>query len=111
MGNTLITFEDKYYEYDGNCDVYDKGLTIGGYESAWLADLVAAFVLENTQHMFKMTTFNGIYRDDSLVVMKGNWSKQDITNWLRDFRRNTKAYNLRSAFGAQKKRIISPIQR
>jgi hypothetical protein len=60
MGNTLITFEDKYcYEYDGDRDVNDKGLTtIGGYESAWLADLVAAFVLENTQCMFKMTTFD-----------------------------------------------------
>jgi hypothetical protein len=71
MGNTLITFEDKYYEYDSNRDVNDKGLIIGGYESAWLADLVAAFVLENRQHMFEMTTFNGIYRDDGLVVMKG----------------------------------------
>jgi hypothetical protein len=45
MGNTLLTFVDKYYEYDGERDIMDKGLTIGGYESAWLADLVAAFVL------------------------------------------------------------------
>jgi hypothetical protein len=30
MGNTLITFEDKYFEYDGDRDVNDKGLTIGG---------------------------------------------------------------------------------
>jgi hypothetical protein len=67
MGNTLITFEEKYYEYDDDHDVNNKGLTIGGYESAWLADLVAAFVLENTQHMFKMTTFDSIYRDDGLV--------------------------------------------
>jgi hypothetical protein len=81
MGNTLIAFEDKYYEYAGDRDINDKGLTIGGYESAWLADLVAAFVLENTQHMFKMTAFDGIYRDDGLVVMKGNWSKQDVANW------------------------------
>jgi hypothetical protein len=85
MGSTLITFKDKYYEYNGDRDVNNKGLTIGGYESAWLADLVAVFVLENTQHMFKTTTFDGIYKDDGLVVMKGNWSKQDITNWLRDF--------------------------
>jgi hypothetical protein len=32
-----------------------------------------------------MMTFDGIYRDDGLVVMKGNWSKQDVANWLRDF--------------------------
>ena len=32
MGNTLITFIDKYYEYDGDQEINDKGLTIGGYE-------------------------------------------------------------------------------
>jgi hypothetical protein len=40
MGNTLLTFVDKYYKYGGDLDVEDRGLTIGGYESAWLADLV-----------------------------------------------------------------------
>jgi hypothetical protein len=30
MDNCLITFGDKYFEYDGDKDVYDKGLTIGG---------------------------------------------------------------------------------
>jgi hypothetical protein len=39
MGNTLLTFVDKYYEYGGDLDVEDRGLTIGGYKSAWLADL------------------------------------------------------------------------
>jgi hypothetical protein len=52
MGNTLITFKDKYFEYDGDQDVNDKGLTIGGCKSAWLADLVVACVLENTSHLF-----------------------------------------------------------
>jgi hypothetical protein len=33
MGNCFLTFGDKYYEYDSNKDVQDKGLTIGGYES------------------------------------------------------------------------------
>jgi hypothetical protein len=42
-----VTFGDKGFEHDGDRDVRDKGLTIS-YESAWLADLVAAFVLENT---------------------------------------------------------------
>jgi hypothetical protein len=51
MGNTLLTFVDKYYEYDGERNIRDKGLTIGGYESAWLADLVAAFILENTTNL------------------------------------------------------------
>jgi hypothetical protein len=30
MGNTLLTFVDKYYEYGGYLDVDDRGLTIGG---------------------------------------------------------------------------------
>jgi hypothetical protein len=46
IANTLLTFGEKYFEYDGEKDMYDKGLTIGGYESAWLANLVAAYVLD-----------------------------------------------------------------
>jgi hypothetical protein len=42
-------------------------LTIGGYESAWLADLVAAFVLENCEDLFEEAIYDGIYRDDGLV--------------------------------------------
>jgi hypothetical protein len=41
MANVLFQFGDKYFEYAGNKAVLDKGLTIGDYESAWLADLVA----------------------------------------------------------------------
>jgi len=61
MGSTLITFEGKYWEYGGDKDIYDKGLTIGGYESAWLADLVAAYVLENTQSFFEEAKFDGFF--------------------------------------------------
>ena len=76
MGNTLITFEGKYWECGGDKDVYNKGLTIGGYESAWLADLVAAYVLENTQSFFEEAKFDGIYRDDGLVVFNGKKSTE-----------------------------------
>ena len=44
MGDTLLTFVDKYYEYGGEVNVEEKGLTIGGYESMWLVDLVAAYI-------------------------------------------------------------------
>jgi hypothetical protein len=70
MGNTLLTFVDKYYEYDGESDIRDKGLTIGGYKSAWLAHLVAAFVLENTTKLFEEAIYDGIYRDDGLVIIE-----------------------------------------
>ena len=56
MGNTLISYRDKHYEYDGDQEISNKCLTIGGYESAWLADLVAAFILEETNCR------RGIYR-------------------------------------------------
>jgi len=68
MGNTLITFKDKYYEYGGSTNIEERGLTIGGYESAWLADLVASFLLENSQDLFEQTSkYHGIYRDDGII--------------------------------------------
>jgi hypothetical protein len=47
------------FEYDG-----DRDVTIGGYryryeESAWLGDLVAACVLENTAHLFADAIYDG----------------------------------------------------
>ncbi len=57
MGNMLLTFVDKYYKYDNKREIHDKGLTIGGYEAAWLANLVAAFVLENTKESFEGTAY------------------------------------------------------
>jgi len=38
---------------NGGMDVETKGLTIRGYESAFLADLVAAYILENLEDMFQ----------------------------------------------------------
>jgi len=88
MGNTLLTFIDQYYEYGGDMEQDDRGLTIGGYESAWLADLVAAYILEKTNdECFSETLFNGIYRDNGLVVLNGNWSKQDVVQWLEQFQK------------------------
>ena len=45
----------KYYEYGGDEDVEERGLMIGGYELAWLADLVASYILENTEELFEET--------------------------------------------------------
>ena len=41
MSSTLLNFQDKYYEY-GDEGLETKGLEIGGYESALLADFVAS---------------------------------------------------------------------
>ena len=85
MGNTLLTFVDKYYEYGGEVNVEEKGLTIGGYESVWLADLVAAYLLENATDIFDPTMFKGIYRDDGFVVFKDNLLKSEVAVWLERF--------------------------
>jgi len=54
MGNMLLTFVDKHYQYSGDENVEERGLTIDGYESAWLADLVVAYILECAETSFMM---------------------------------------------------------
>ena len=51
MGNTLLTFRYNYYEYRGSKDIEDRGLKIGCHESAWLSDLVASYILENSANL------------------------------------------------------------
>jgi hypothetical protein len=73
IGNTLIRFGDKYFEYDGDRNVNDKGLTIGGYKSALLADLVAA-LFSKTQPSSLKRQYAMEYAEmaGGLVVFKGN---------------------------------------
>ena len=86
MGNTLLTFVDKYYEYAGSKSIDERGLTIGGYESAWLADLVASFILDNAKDLFENTThYYGIYRDDGIIFLKGLWTNEMIFKWIKTF--------------------------
>lgn len=61
MGNTLLNFAGKYYKYGGSNDISGRGIIIGGYESAWLADLVASYLLNNSTELFEKTTiYHGI---------------------------------------------------
>jgi hypothetical protein len=85
MENTLLTFQDQYYIYDGDQSLDEKGLTIGGDESAWLADLVAAYILEQVDDKFSDTRFFGMYRDDGLVVFNSKKTETQIQTWLNDF--------------------------
>eukprot|EP00957_Ditylum_brightwellii_P122022 9306036-Ditylum_brightwellii.AAC.1 len=59
MKSTLIHFRNKYYKYKGaagaSADEEDIGLAIGGFESAWLANLVASYLLEITEDHFTKT--------------------------------------------------------
>jgi hypothetical protein len=85
MGNTLLTFVDKYYEYGGNLDIEDRGLTIGGYESAWLTDLCMAYIMDNSRDILDDLIYDGIYRDDGIAVFKGSKTTGEIANWLSTF--------------------------
>jgi hypothetical protein len=85
MGNTLLTFVNKYYEYGGNLDVEDRGLTIGGYESAWLANLCMAYVMDNSRDILDELVYEGIYRDDGITVFKGPVTTSEVAKWLGIF--------------------------
>ena len=52
MSNQLFGFVNKFYKYGQNNEPDERPLTIGGYESSWLADLVVNFILDNLQRIF-----------------------------------------------------------
>ena len=86
MVNSLLSFRDYYYEHGGSEDPTKRGLTIGGYKSAWLTDLVAVWLLHNTESLFRRTSlYDGIYRDDGIIVFNGQWSNDHIDKWLKNF--------------------------
>ena len=85
MENTVIAYEDQNWIYGGNAPVKIKGLTIGGFESAFFADLVAAYILENSTKLFADSNFYGIYHDDGLFVRDGKRSVEEMVDWLKKF--------------------------
>ena len=69
-------------------DINDKGQAIGGYESAFLAVLVASYLLEKTEKFFTNTHSHRIYRDDGFVTFKGNRKIEELRNWLQKFQQS-----------------------
>jgi len=85
MQSTLLSFVDKCCEHDGDRDPEEKGLTIGGYESAWLADLVGAHILDNTKSHFRKTKCYGLCRDDGIAAFNNKLSYDDMLKWRTKF--------------------------
>ena len=85
MGNTLVMFREKCYEYGVDDDPMNRSLTIGGYNSAWNADLIASYLLDLSQDHFTETKLFGLYRDDGNIVFDGTWSTEEIQSWLHSF--------------------------
>ena len=71
--STLLTFGGEYFEY-GEKGIETKVLEIGGYESYFLADLVASYLFEKCNNQCKEFLWKGIYRDNGLLVFKGKRS-------------------------------------
>jgi hypothetical protein len=65
MGNTIVTFLDKYHEYGVDPDPDCHGLTIGGFKSAFLANLEATYLFDKLHHLMEHhVRFIGTYHDN-----------------------------------------------
>lgn len=85
MKNIRVTFINKYCKYEGDINGENKGLTIGGFESVWLADLVASYILKQTKDIFSNFIYYGIYRDNGFFILKGIKTKREVNDWLLSF--------------------------
>ena len=52
ISNCLINFEDEYFQYGKEKRSFKRVLSIGGFDSAWLADLVACYILEKKLNQY-----------------------------------------------------------
>ena len=84
MSSTLIYSGGEYYKYHGDKNE-KQGLAIDGYESAFLADLVASYLFEKSKTLLNPKIYHGIYQHDGLVVSKGKKSVKQIKDWLEEF--------------------------
>eukprot|EP00586_Coscinodiscus_wailesii_P019893 CAMPEP_0172518488 /NCGR_PEP_ID=MMETSP1066-20121228/290852_1 /TAXON_ID=671091 /ORGANISM="Coscinodiscus wailesii, Strain CCMP2513" /LENGTH=211 /DNA_ID=CAMNT_0013300897 /DNA_START=1697 /DNA_END=2333 /DNA_ORIENTATION=- len=92
MSSTLVTFCDKYYQYHGGNKEGERGLAIGGYKSAFLADVVASYLMEATQDLFgEEHPYKGVYHDNGIYVSNGKWTADNLRIWLRLFQEKVNA--------------------
>jgi len=75
MENTLLTFQDKYYECGIQEDPMEWCLTIGWYDSTWLANIVAAYILEKASSHSEDT----VYVDVFIASMAKLWYAEVAT--------------------------------
>lgn len=89
MCNTLTTFNGKHCKYRINEAKENKGLSIRGYESACLADLIASCTFENIdlKQIFGETLLKGIYRDNGVIVLNQKHNENQIKNKFRQFQK------------------------
>lgn len=86
MISTLIFFNGNYYEYHGR-EKEEQYLAIGGYEAAFLSDLVISYLFTKYNTLFRPDLYHGIYQYDRLLVFRCNNIPKEITYWLDSFQR------------------------
>ena len=85
MNSTYVRFQDRYYHCDGDMDPDNRAITIGGYESAFISDLVGEYIFQLAEEEFSDTTYHGTYRDDGFAVFKGKKTYQQLQEWRDNF--------------------------
>ena len=55
MSSTLTSFVGEYYKYNGG-EKEEQGLSIGGYELAFLSNLVASYLFDISKAILNPTT-------------------------------------------------------
>eukprot|EP00957_Ditylum_brightwellii_P006263 474974-Ditylum_brightwellii.AAC.1 len=77
MKATLICYKDEYFNYkgvveesgiDGNED--ENRLAIGGYESAFWADVGATYVYEMNENILNKLQFTETYQNNGLTIFR-----------------------------------------
>ena len=86
MSSDLISFDGKYYKYHSGKKEEQRFL-IDEYESNFLADLVASYLFDKSKPFLNPKTYQGMYRDDVLVVFKGKESVKQIKDGLEEFQK------------------------
>ena len=77
----ILIFDRKYYELGRMEDKDDKGMEIGSLDSAFVSDLVAAYILLELVRMYiNDTRCIKIYRDNGIVVWNRIISGEEVSD-------------------------------
>ena len=87
MSNCLIHFGEGYFQCRTEKDPLKRVLSIGGFDSAWLADLDACYILERTEPVWKdQFAYFKIYCDDVCALAR-NTTVRKLQKWFNNFQR------------------------
>ena len=87
MDGSIMQFGGEYYRYVGAQRSGEASLSIGGFESAFYADLVMSFIFQKAQlaGLFEDFAVIGIYRDDGFAISRDRVSDEWLDSWLQRF--------------------------